>query len=137
MIKYFPPDVALSSECQIQYSSHGHFDGYDIIGILNCPSNVKNDVIQAVQPGEKIDVNNEDCTQYDICIEDYTFKRVFENPAFHRSGLPQWLPSNYQGTWTIYSYQLESSEIYTHYSILYYHENSGKLYFNAGKSEKL
>jgi hypothetical protein len=127
-------EAATTPDCQIEYSWAGGRDGWRVFGVLSCPDNVRNEIIQSAQPSDGclIDTDYEEDLQNSNCSL-YNFKDLFESSVHYRSDRPQWLPSTYQGVWTIYNVGVEAPKDSPrfHSCTLYYHENSKKLYFLA------
>ena len=107
-----------------------------MFGVLYCPSSIRNEIIEAAQPrnGCLIDIEYEDNLQSLDCGL-FDFKNLFERSHYNRSDPPEWYPSTYQGIWTIYDaiFKQPKDDDHFHNCTLYYHEDTGNLYFLVGK----
>lgn len=121
--------------CKIEYSWIGGRDGYQVFGVLYSPSSIRNEIIQAAQArnGCLIDIEY----MYDLRYLDcglFDFKNRFES-NYKGPDPPEWFPSTYQGIWTIYDVVVEQPKDNNHFHscTLYYHKNTGNLYFLVAK----
>lgn len=129
-------EASITPGCKIQYSWVGRKDGWQVFGVLICPDNVRNEIIQSAQPWDRclMDINYEDNLRNLNC-DLFNFKDLFEGSVSYQSDPPQWFPSTYQGIWTIYDVGIEPPKDNHHFHncTLYYHENSRRLYFLVAK----
>jgi hypothetical protein len=120
----------------IEYLWIGGKGCFQVFGTLDCPSKCRNEIIQAAKPwnGCYMDIEYEDNLQISDC-NPFDFKNLFERMNYNQSDPPKWYPSTYQGTWTIHEVEVEppQDDDHFHSCTLYYHENSGHLYFFVSK----
>ena len=136
LINEYFHEASMTPGCKVEFFWAGGRDGHEVFGVIFCPSNIRDEIIQAAEPwnGCLVDMEYEDDSMLLGCNL-FDFKNLFAGPNYNQYDPPEWYPSTYQGIWSIYNVEVEQPKDDQHFHgcTLYYHEKNGNLYFRVAK----